>query len=696
MFGIFENTMMLVRVVVIYYLLFYLLPSGLLKHSDNEYEFGTLDRLFIYLTHSNLVTIGVVYILALIGIYETVSLLIVYLIIIGFYIWRKKSKEGIRFKDLGSHYFGKILDSSEEEGGINKAAMKSLKSLGRRITVSVKGFIMKLGTRPVESFVLIALLAVGLYARFHHSFTHLYYGSSDPYVHLAWTKYMGNNQLFRDGVYPYGYHAILSALSKIFFTDPSIIIRFIGPVGSGLMLLSLYYVLRKQIRTSLIPALAGLAVFVMNTSFPFGQIRHISALPEEYAMIFMLPGIYFLSMFFEKGKKYFLVLSAEALLITILVHPYVSVYLVIGYLLVCIMNLHILLKPANLLRTAGIMILAAAAGFLPVGLGLLSGKDFHGASIGFIRDSIETNTNIESFAGFVSYIRNDTIFTTLFICIGVLLLFSLIRLFLKSVEHKVQARAGIAITVFVAILYLQYRAPELGIPFIMDISRTSSFLAYIAAFMFGLVIASFDLITSKKYIGNIIKTIAAVAIVLTMFDYSAFQVPIKAYISDRMEYDEAAYACQKIKQDYQLNNWTIISPVEQYPEVINYGYHYNLWEYVKDVYVDNKYVEYPTEYVFWFVEKIPLNTDKPITKEDSEKPFPTITGALDEYYTVPENRRIIQAKAFYRLEDLLKINENMSVYLETDNLKVYVLRQEVYSMELAAPVTSERIKCMIF
>lgn len=691
MFSAFQNFMYLLRVIIIFFLLFYFLPSRMFKTDDKEYEFGTLDRFFVYFTHSNLITILIVYTLALIGIYETVSLLISYILIFALFIWQKKKKEDIKFSQLGMHYFGKTLDVIENDGGLKKVLFARTKSISSRVANSAKSVVLKFYARPIENFLVSAVFLVGAYTRFHHSFVHLFYGASDPYVHLAWTKYLGNNQIFRDGVYPYGYHAILSSLSKVFFTDPSVIIRFIGPIASCVMILSIYYVLRKIVKSSLIPAVLGVGIYILNTTFSFGALRQIAALPEEYAMIFLLPGMYFLHMFFIKEKKYFLLLSAEALLVTILIHPYVTIFMAVGYVIVSLMHIRTLFKKKNLIMVGLFMLVSGIIGVIPIGLGLLSGKEFHRSSIDFILDSTDASVKSMNFKQILSYMASDKIFIILFVCLGILLLFSVIRLFLRTKDHREQGKIGIIFSLFTFILYLQYRALDMGIPYVMHPFRTSLFLSFVAAFTIALVVGSLDLITTKKYIGNIIKAVAAIAIIFMLFDYSKLPMPLEASPFDCMEYDEAAYAHLKIKQDFQINNWTVVSPVEQYSESINYGYHYNIWEYVKNIDVDDKDIEFPTEHVFWFVEKIPLRSDSKITKEDAQKDFPTITGNLDEYYTKPENRRIIEAKAYYILEDLLAKDENMSVYLETENFKVYMLHQNKFAVDLVAHILKRSV-----
>ncbi len=133
----------------------------------------------------------------------------------------------------------------------------------------------------------------------------------------------------------------------------------------------------------------------------------------------------------------------------------------------------------------------------------------------------------------------------------------------------------------------------------------------------------------------------------------------------------------KIKKEFPILNWTIISPVEQYQQSFGYGWHYNLWEFVQDVIEDAKEeVKIPTDYVFLFVEKYPLNSTQRINEQDSAEKFPIITGQLDKYYTEYNNRRIIEAKAYYWAEEYIKEHDFMKVYMDTEVMTVYMIKQD--------------------
>ena len=184
-----------------------------------------------------------------------------------------------------------------------------------------------------------------------------------------------------------------------------------------------------------------------------------------------------------------------------------------------------------------------------------------------------------------------------------------------------------------------------------------------------------------KLIKYIVKLAIGVLIITTAFQIQNYKLLLP--VGAKLEYNEAAYAYYKIKSEFPLLTWTIISPVEQYEQSIGYGWHYNLWEFVKDTQIVKKdKVEIPTDYIFLFIEKRPLNNSspyvlsEPISMEDAKQPFPEVGNSLEKYYTNYKNRRILEAKAYYWVEDYISRRGNFEIYMEDDFLKIYKLKQD--------------------
>jgi len=146
-------------------------------------------------------------------------------------------------------------------------------------------------------------------------------------------------------------------------------------------------------------------------------------------------------------------------------------------------------------------------------------------------------------------------------------------------------------------------------------------------------------------------------------------------VGNQQEYDDAVSAYFEIKRDYPRHDWTIISPVEQYNQSLGYGWHYELWEFVR-LMSDNKSLVIPTSYVFLFVEKKPFLSKQLLDVKDAQKPFTAIYENPTMYYTEVDSRRILEAKAYVWAEKYMKSHDNMKIFIENDLMKIYVIEQD--------------------
>ncbi|MHB1485136.1 MAG: hypothetical protein ACYCYI_10785 [Saccharofermentanales bacterium] len=673
MINIADTIWFLLKVTILFLLLYVFVPYKFIK-IDKASEFDILDKIFIFLIHSNLVTIVLVHVLVICKIYETISLIVGYILVTATYYWilnKRKTGEG---RTMSTSLVAKALDSIEENSGIANTIKRIFITAGKNISALAIRVYDRFRSNPIGMILVMAVFAFGAFVRFSHSFLHVYYGASDPYVHLAWTKYLGENLIYVDGVYPYGYNAIISALSKISFTDPYVVIRFIGALGGCLIIFSIFYIIRKMTGKSIIPALFGIVAYTVGTGLPVNTWRQMSALPQEYATVFILPGIYFLLKYFEKKERKYLFLSAEVLALTLLIHTYAAIIMTGGYLIVCLFNLRSFINLKFTAKFAGVMIISALFGFLPIIIGSLSGIRMHQASIDFIIQGGGSSDITFQISDLMSYAEKNTSLSIMIIISVVFAIISLTALFFKKGKNKMKVQAGLIFIFVSVILYLQYRAQDLGLPALMEMSRTGTFLGLTAAVMIGMFIGSIDMFPINKWISGAVKIIACTVVFAFLFNVSNLSLPV----GEIQEYDEAANSYMQIKKDYPAAAWTIVSPVEQYSECLGYGWHYQLWQFMKDVDAEKKdKVIIPTQYVFWFVEKIPVKSAQKITEADSKLDFPIITGNYDEYYTIAENRKIIEAKAYYWLEDYISKNKDldMSIYLDTENMRIYKLTQ---------------------
>ncbi|NPV52527.1 MAG: hypothetical protein HPY71_03275 [Firmicutes bacterium] len=188
------------KVIIFFLLIFYYLPSRIVSFREGE---DGLDRFFISFIHMVSITIILVHLLAFLRLYDYFSLVVGYIGIIALVVWRQGQSPIRLVEQLGMGFVTALLDAAEGTGGLG-AAIRGYMESQRRALISALSSWLRWAVNPMEGLLPLGVLIYSAYLRFHHSLTHSYLGASDAYLHLAWTKYIGSNQIYKDGRYPYG------------------------------------------------------------------------------------------------------------------------------------------------------------------------------------------------------------------------------------------------------------------------------------------------------------------------------------------------------------------------------------------------------------------------------------------------------------------------------------------------------------
>lgn len=671
MFSMGYSLLMALKIVILFTLIYIFIPSKIINFKSEE---KFLDKVFISFIYSNIITIAIVHLLAFLKLYELFSLLFCYLAVYILYSWQKGRHPAAIADALGMKMVFNMLEMSEGRSGLRGESLDHLRNWLNQLWASIVMITRKYIFNPFAGLFVLVTFAAAAVIRFKHSIVHAYFGAADSYVHLAWMKYLGLNEIYRDGIYSYGYHAILSALSKLFFLDPYFVIRFVGPLAGFLLVLSVYYFASRNFK-SIQAGLIAIFIYgiIIDDRLPSFILRQSNALSQEYATIFLLPGIHFFILYMRDASTRYLRLSAACLTLTLLIHPYVTVFLLLGYIIVFLCHPGNLLKKKYLTKSFMTMLLSCFAGVLPLMIGIIIGKSFHQSSISAAEHNLQLRgVSINS----LTYLPEINPFLqALLLCSALMLAYGML-LKIRRNDHNC---GGIYISLALISLtsYLLYKAPEFGLPTIMNPHRTGMFMSLFAVLTYAGTMDAVNLLAKRKFISNIFKSAATLAIIVSLLIF----IPIKIPASKGYEYDEAAQAYIQIKSTYPSLNWTIVSPVEQYQQVLGHGWHYDLTEFVKKIPAADQAGDasftIPTDYVFIFTEKIPFGSNKTVEMIDQTLKIPETQGdATEFYYRNVANRAIVEAKAYYWAEEYMKRNKNMEVYFDGQYLKIFLIKQD--------------------
>ncbi len=163
------------------------------------------------------------------------------------------------------------------------------------------------------------------------------YCASDMVVHHYWMNEMIHNNIFVDGVYPFGMHCVLYYLDIVFGIPGHVLFRLFGVVQTLMIHLMLLAFLRSVCKSRYAPY-AGMALYMLTDRFyEYAYYRYYATLPQEFGMLFILPSAWFAIAFlkekdfiFTDGKKetcslvssQYLILFAAGISMTLAVHFY--------------------------------------------------------------------------------------------------------------------------------------------------------------------------------------------------------------------------------------------------------------------------------------------------------------------------------------------------------------------------------------
>lgn len=270
--------------------------------------------------------------------------------------------------------------------------------------------------------------------------------------------------------------------------------------------------------------------------------------------------------------------------------------------------------------------------------------------------------------------------------------YSCLLLIFKS--RRAQARMILGLSAYLFMLLILSRAIWFGLPNLMDAGRTSIFIDYIAGFFFACPLEAVTgwfstLKWFRLIIGLGIYAFNGVLVVQT-----AEGNHVKSLSSyNMMQYKPALDLTEEIINEYEDNTWTIVSPVDELPFLRLNGYHYEWLEFLakQAKYKEKKSLYIPTKYVFFYIEKKPLQYAKAIWMEAGKPKLESVnTKDADTIFNEKEDfsselynshRNIIQSKAYYWAKTYASyFPREMTVYYEDEDFICYRLVQDPYRL----------------
>ena len=267
--------------------------------------------------------------------------------------------------------------------------------------------------------------------------------------------------------------------------------------------------------------------------------------------------------------------------------------------------------------------------------------------------------------------------------IAVLILLGLMFIILRRITYgEMLMSAGFCM----GILTLLLCAGNLGLPVLMDPARCSIYYVYLLIVSItvlgdGLLYLIFmpRILTIPR---NAVSFILTVSMAAGMIHQGLVKTP--DFISDYVS--NGAFTClTNIIKENKDETWTIVSANDETQMGLDHGWHYETITFLRKQEHINKDTKLiiPTEKVYFFIEKIPLNysvvysgSGQSISKKGASQSLPN-SGGIGMYQG--EGRWILMSRMYYWAQAFMEMYPNeMKVYYESEDFVCYVIPQNMY------------------
>lgn len=250
---------------------------------------------------------------------------------------------------------------------------------------------------------------------------------------------------------------------------------------------------------------------------------------------------------------------------------------------------------------------------------------------------------------------------------------------------------AIVLSMFIAelLLGLILVSGNIGWPILMEPYRVCIYAAYLIPVV---MMVSADSLINLVCFNRFIHMQKGIAFSLTvvLLGYSIKPNALKnSFGGGQLEMNEAIFCTTNILKDNKGKNnmWTIVSANDELRMVELYGRHTETITFLQEMesWNQNKEVMIPTERVYFYIEKKPLNYaggyngEIPEVSEKQAKKALSQGSEMDAYSD--ENRSVTMSRMYYWAQEFQKLYPNeFKVYFEDENFVCYYMEQNVYRL----------------
>ena len=264
-----------------------------------------------------------------------------------------------------------------------------------------------------------------------------------------------------------------------------------------------------------------------------------------------------------------------------------------------------------------------------------------------------------------------------------LLILGLLAMMLRKTDYGGMI---LSIAFYMLFMCLMQSLTALGLPELMQPSRMCIFFCYSLGLVWALNVDALIYLVfgwfKRNWVMNGTSGVVLVAASVISVLMGLIRTPVT---TGALEPNESIICLTNIIRENKPFNWTILSANDERQMIVNSGRHYEMITFLRQLMnlEKNSEITFPTEYVYFFIEKQPINYAgsangidlQPVSEEGANTPVNT-GGGISAY--ISDTRWKTMSHMYYWAQAFKKLYPNeMEIYYETDDFVCYKLHQNV-------------------
>lgn len=614
----------------------------------------------------------------------------------------------------------------------------------------------------MEYTVLLMICIYGMIYFSYGVFQDYNYGFGDMYVHHEWIDELLKGNIFCKGVYPEAMHCFIYCLHVLFGLKVYNCMLFLAGIHVSVLLVSAYIFFREAFEWKYTPffvLIMFLMLDLMCIQEVYGMSRLQWTLPQEFGLCTPFLCALFLLRYLKSPRRYRLKKRVEryiwnedlflfmlSLAVSVAIHFYCTIMAFLLCISFAVFFLRRILKKERLIPLAAAVLCAVLIAVTPMVAALASGIPFEG-SIGWalgvmnneeiedgvveniqekeivqeegttFREKIKNTISILYWGGYVTLYREDRArwligFTGFAVILwtACYILRRVYRLITKRRLRKNRFSGYMPVIAASVLFMIVYASPGFGLPQLIADSRicTTEQMLLLAVMAIPVDVLFF---TVSRFCMDCILQVLSVFTAAGLCSFIVMSGNYHGYLyCELSRYNAAIKVTDSIINNFPKYSYTIVSTTDELYHVSNDGRHEELLTFIQEI--DKRDYKLPTEYVFLYVEKRPIEYGQShyfcgpawlagekyvdfysffasrcpqinaseISEEEAMKEM-TSQDRPSLHYATPENRTILESKAYLWCQNFSKRYPfEVNVYYEDEDFVCYYFKQNPFAL----------------